>query len=111
MASTTAERTRRLRHKESAALPRLTPNVAMTPTDSLVREGRGSRVLQLLMRTSRAISTACLAAMRRAEHNPATKSTPKAIGLLPADWEYMTNVAAETRPHYWVRTLLGDQYR
>ena len=31
----------------------------------------------------------------------------KALGVLPGDWEYLTNVAARAQGDVWIRLLLG----
>ena len=37
-------------------------------------------------------------------HRP---KAPKALGVLPGDWEYLTDVAARAHGDAWIRLLLG----
>ena len=66
----------------------------------------------VLGRTARHMGQGILAAfltrIKRSGRDSTSKQRPRAVGVLLADWEYLTNVAARTQGDFWTRLLVGD---
>lgn len=50
---------------------------------------------------------AFLAGMKRSDRQSTSIRRSTAVGVLPADWEYLTNVAARTQGDVWIRLIIG----
>ena len=72
---------------------------AQTPTEA------GRFLSWLSMQTTRLLRVAVPARTLTDTH---PRSRPRAVGVVPADWEYMTNVAAKVHGDAWVRSMIGD---
>lgn len=49
-----------------------------------------------------------LATMKRSPGDSNRRQKPQAVGVLSADWEYLTNVAARLQGDVWTRLLIRD---
>ncbi len=51
---------------------------------------------------------AVLTRRKRSERDPTSIRRPRAVGVLPADWAYITEVAARTQKDVWTRLIMGE---
>ena len=56
----------------------------------------------------RGLRTVFLARMKRSATVSNHRQQPKAVGALPAGWEYLTNVAAKADGDVWLRLIFGE---
>ena len=51
---------------------------------------------------------AVLARRKLSERDPTSVRRPRAVGVLPADWAYITQVAARNQKDVWTHLIMGE---
>ena len=69
---------------------------------------RKRSVSKLAANISRVLLAALRARGKQSDRNSMYKPRSAAVGVLPADWEYLTNIAANVRGDAWRHLFMGD---
>jgi hypothetical protein len=88
------------------------PTEATTEHLTYVQPARHRRkdLDRIVWRVSRTVLGAFRAVAKGAVRDPSNRPAAGWASVLPADWEYLTNVSAKAQPDFWAQRLVGEAY-